>query len=81
MKKEQAVQLTNLKLNLTLTLIDDLFYEIWECRARGDEYQQIAKKMKINWWWLSRLINAEPHFIEGLQNKTLANRLNNLKSN
>ena len=81
MKKKEATEIINLKFKLTCTLIDDLFIEIGELRAKGLNYQEISQKVWIPNGRLSKFINWDPSFYDGITNKTLAIWLDKFKTN
>ena len=81
MKKKEGTDIIYLKFKLTITLIDDLFYEIGELRSKGYFYWNIAKKMWTTQEQLSLFINWNRKFYKKVTNELLWKWLNTLKTN
>lgn len=79
--KQQAIEIVDLQFKLKIKLLDDLLETIWDYRKEWLDYQEIGKKMWVLPSVMTKLTKPNIEFIEWLKNKTLATRLNNLKSN
>jgi len=81
MNKKQVVDIVNIKFNLSLKLIDELFYEIWELKRVWKTQVEIAEMIWILPCDLSKFIKPDISFIEWISNKRMAKWLSNLQNN